>query len=163
MIFATKRIDPWATPGCVFTRYSGGVNLLDPDPETIDLRDIELGMSRIVRYNGQTKDAITIGEHCVRLADWYCWLDLEIHLLLHDAAEAYIGDIVSPLKALLPTVKEIESKLISAIYVKFGLTEPDWKHIHAIEAEYFDDEFRAAQLGITVNRDPWIDRVLRHL
>lgn len=161
-MFATKRIDPWTTPGCVFTRYSGGVNLLDPDPETIDLRDIELGMSRIVRFNGQTKDAITVGEHCVRLADWH-GSDLEIHLLLHDAAEAYTGDIVSPLKQLLPEIADIERRLISAIYVKFGLIEPDWEHIHAIEALYFDDEFRAAQLGITVSRDPWIDRVLRHL
>jgi hypothetical protein len=136
-IYATKMIDPWKTHGCVMTYYSGGVNVLDPDPATIDLRDIELGLRRIVRWNGMTDRAVTVGEHSVLFARTVPQ-DLKIHALLHDAAEAYIGDIVRPVKALVTGVIEpIERGLISAIYTKLGLTEPDWDHIHDLENEYF--------------------------
>lgn len=159
-LFATKKIDPWKEAGAVFTVYSGGVNLLEPDPDTIDVRDIALGMDRIVRYNGQTRDGITVGEHCINFSEWCADVDLKIHCLLHDAAEAYIGDIVSPLKVMLPELTSIERRLISAIYRKLQLDEPDWEFIHKLESTFFPLDFHRSQLKQSTANRCWLDHLL---
>jgi len=44
-----------------------------------------------------------------------------LYALLHDAAEAYIGDIISPVKQLAPNLKVIEKSISAAVDEAFGL------------------------------------------
>lgn len=78
------------------------VDLLDPDERSIDIRDISHGLSNICRFTGQTSTFYSVAEHCMhvssivkaRTGDPF----LELGGLLHDAHEAYTGDISSPMK-----------------------------------------------------------------
>ena len=81
------------------------VDLLDPDVASIDILDIAHGLSNICRFTGQTSVFYSVAEHCMhvssiveaRTGDPY----LTLGGLLHDAHEAYTGDISSPMKAAL--------------------------------------------------------------
>lgn len=102
--------------------------LLDPRPEDFDIKDIAHCLSRLNRFNGAVD--YTVAEHSMAvsriLTEVWSRPDLALQGLLHDATEAVIGDIVSPLKAILPEIRDIEDRLWRVIAERFGLpTEID--------------------------------------
>lgn len=79
------------------------VNLPVPEPEQVDLGDIVHALSMIGRYNGHTPfPQYTVAEHCVRVALWLLEREhppaVALNGLLHDAHEAYVQDMLRPLK-----------------------------------------------------------------
>ena len=117
--------------GPTITTASGKViSLLAPEPESMDIEDIALALSRIPRWNGHTSQFYSVAQHSVWVSEWVCTLSdipespkLALAGLLHDAAEAYLGDITSPLKSLFPMILGTEGKIMRAICERFGL---DW-------------------------------------
>lgn len=109
------------------------VDLLRPAPMQIDMGDIAWGLSRIARFVGQTKH-----EHFYSVAEHSLWVsiylyrttgDAEISLygLLHDAHEAYTGDIPQPVKSLPVVHDEItrmQARIQAAIYQALELPAP---------------------------------------
>lgn len=112
------------------------VDLANPDPETIDIVSIATSLGRICRFGGHCPRFYSVAEHCAHAFDLAredgCSTDILKAVLLHDAAEAYIGDVVKPLKAILPGYAEIEKRIEAAIAVRFGVDfesfEPAVKH-----------------------------------
>lgn len=110
----------WAeTPG--FVTYSGqAMAILEPRPEQIKLIDIAHHLARVCRFGGACNTFYSVADHSV-----YVSLHVPSHLqkraLLHDAAEAYLGDIISPLKALLPDYQAIEEIWEGVIATAFDL------------------------------------------
>ena len=108
--------------------YTGRkISLLHPHPEDVDIIDIAQSLSKICRFGGHCQRFFSVAEHSV-LVSFICQGNsgrarqhIALQGLLHDAAEAYIGDIVSPLKKLLPAVTEIEDKWLKAIGEAFGV------------------------------------------
>lgn len=106
------------------------LDLLDPSPLDIEIEDIAHGLARVARWNGQTGGAhiFSVAQH-VLLVDVMARarkprLDRRIRLaiLLHDAAEYVIGDMISPFKAVIgDSYKATESRLLAAIHLRFGL------------------------------------------
>ncbi len=106
------------------------LDLLDPSPLDIEIEDIAHGLARVARWNGQTKGAhiFSVAQH-ILLVDVMARaraprLDDRIRLaiFLHDAAEYVIGDMISPFKAVIgDSYKATESRLLSAIHLRFGL------------------------------------------
>jgi len=114
------------------TRSGKAVDLLKPEPDTIDFRDIAYALSRLCRFTGHVRRHYSVAEHCVRVS---AMLPPTIRLygLLHDAHEAFIGDISTPVKLSLAdmhgehvrcAIKELEAPIIRAIYEAIGLDEP---------------------------------------
>ncbi|KLN62193.1 hydrolase [Kiloniella spongiae] len=106
------------------------LDLLDPSPLDIEIEDIALGLSREVRWNGQTigEWGYTIAEHSLLVEEIVGLLKpdskIEIRLaaLLHDAPEYVIGDLITPFKyAIGSGYKYLENRLMQAIHVRFGL------------------------------------------
>ncbi|WP_085901151.1 YfbR-like 5'-deoxynucleotidase [Kiloniella majae] len=106
------------------------LDLLDPSPLDIEIEDIALGLSREVRWNGQTTGewGYTIAEHSLLVEEIVGLLKpdtkLEVRLaaLLHDAPEYVIGDLITPFKYAIGTgYKDLENRLMQAIHVRFGL------------------------------------------
>ena len=102
------------------TRSGIFYEFLDPKPDQIKIEDIAFSLSNKARFSGHTQ-FYSVAEHSVAVA-----LRLPQHLrlagLLHDAAEAYLGDIPSPLKACLPDFRAIETINERTIFDKFNIS-----------------------------------------
>ncbi len=106
------------------------LDLLDPSPLDIELEDIAHGLARVARWNGQTH-----GEHIFSVAQHALLVEAlarvkqprldarcRIAVLLHDAPEYVIGDMISPFKAVIgDSYKAVEKRLLAAIHLRFGL------------------------------------------
>jgi uncharacterized protein len=105
------------------------LDLLDPSPLDIEIEDIAHGLARVARWNGQTEGAhiFSVAQHSLlaeMIARQRVSLDRSRRLavLLHDAPEYVIGDMISPFKAVIGNAyKSVESRLLAAIHVRFGL------------------------------------------
>src|SRR5271169_88630 len=106
------------------------LDLLDPSPLDVEIEDIAHGLARVARWNGQTK-----GGHIFSVAQHALLVEtlaraktprLDAHgrlaVLLHDAPEYVIGDMISPFKAVIgDSYKAVEHRLLAAIHRRFSL------------------------------------------
>jgi len=106
------------------------LDLLDPSPLDIEIEDIAHGLARVARWNGQTvgPHIFSVAQHTLLVSEiarrQVGHLDrrLELALLLHDAPEYVIGDLISPFKAVIgDAYKAVEKRLLTAIHLRFGL------------------------------------------
>ena len=105
-------------------------HFLDPSPDEIDIQDIAFALSNKTRFSGHTQ-FYSVAEHSVAVA-YRLPTHLRLAGLLHDAAEAYLGDIPSPLKAVLPDYRALEKLNEMAIASKFDV---DLEHPAIKEAD----------------------------
>jgi len=127
-----RQADPRVT-GRAWQRMLSGrrLDLLDPSPLDIEVEDIAHGLARVARWNGQTG-----GAHIFSVAQHTLLVDaiarrrtpndidrrLRLAVLLHDAPEYVIGDMISPFKAVIGgAYKAVEERLLAAIHLRFGL------------------------------------------
>lgn len=96
------------------------IDFTDPDPEQVHILDIATGLARAPRFAGHTDVTWTVAAHSVFVAD-HCPPELQFEALLHDAAEAYMGDMPTPLKRLCHDYQIYESMLDRAIRKRYGL------------------------------------------
>ena len=101
------------------------LDLLNPDPDAICIKDIAASLSKQCRFNGHTKNFYSVAQHSVHVAQLVRESgadDSQVKsALLHDAAEAYTGDIVYPLKSLLAEIRPIEKRIHDAICTRFQI------------------------------------------
>jgi len=106
------------------------LDLLDPSPLDVEVDDIAHGLARVARWNGQTQ-----GSHIFSVAQHALLVEAlarakaprldrngRLAVLLHDAPEYVIGDMISPFKAVIgDSYKAVEKRLLAAIHLRFGL------------------------------------------
>ncbi|SDQ99315.1 hypothetical protein [Pseudovibrio sp. Tun.PSC04-5.I4] len=88
----------------VTTRYGRTWDLLDPQANLVSFWEIAEVLAHIPRFNGHTKMRYSVAQHCCMAHDHVCEENdpqLRLLALLHDAHEAYIGDIITPVKEAL--------------------------------------------------------------
>lgn len=101
------------------TRSGLAFDLADPSPSSVNIEDIARSLSQLCRYAGHTRYGYSVAEHSCHVADmlwmqhadspeWYRW-DLTLQGLLHDAHEAYTGDLIRPLQSFFG--REFSEKL----------------------------------------------------
>jgi hypothetical protein len=117
------------------------LDLLDPSPLDVEIEDIAHGLARVARWNGQTR-----GDHVFSVAQHSLLVEaiaaeiapesvpaVRLAVLLHDAPEYVIGDIISPFKAVLGEgYKGVENRLLGAILLRFGLPADPAKPVVAL-------------------------------
>lgn len=146
--------------GAIKMRSGIYFNLTNPRPEDIRLTDIAGALSKICRFGAQTSFFYSVAEHsinCKRQARREgLSTKLQLALLMHDATEAYIGDMVKPLKKLLPQYSEIEEKIKGAISKKFDVD------LDAPEIKRIDRDVMFAERELMFNKDDvqWVDEEL---
>jgi uncharacterized protein len=105
------------------------LDLLDPSPLDVEIADIAHGLARVARWNGQTSGAhiFSVAQHTLlveAIARRRTGLDAraQLAILLHDAPEYVIGDMITPFKSVIgESYKAVESRLLAAIHLRFGL------------------------------------------
>lgn len=110
----------------IFTNSGRKYHFLDPQPQDIVFSDIAHSLSNLCRYTGQGK-FYSVAEHSVHVMNLYALRHHQAPLqelrsaLLHDATEAYCGDVSKPLKTLLPAYDTIEERAAQAIAKRFAV------------------------------------------
>ena len=109
-----------------FYTYTGKmIEITNPDEGAIDIVDIAHALSRIPRATGHFKHFYSVAQHsmnCMREAYARGYSKRVCYAcLIHDAQEAYLCDVATPLKSELPRYREIEGKFEDVIFKKFGL------------------------------------------
>lgn len=105
-------------------RSGTALDLLNPRPSMIHWDDIAYGLSRESRWNGQTTHPYTVAQHTVLVCAILREQGHHEHLpagLLHDATEAYLKDLPTPVKTLIPNYAALERSLRTAIGKRFGV------------------------------------------
>jgi hypothetical protein len=93
-----------------------------PQESDFTIEDVAHGLSNICRYAGQCRRFYSVAEHSVLVSETAIGFPFEA--LMHDAAEAFLGDVTRPLKQMLPEFKRIEAEVERAICARFGLAFP---------------------------------------
>jgi hypothetical protein len=128
--------------------YSGKfIDFLNPTPEQVCLADIATGLANTCRFGGQVNRWYSVAEHSVRCAERLAVYGdpefVQLAALLHDAHEAYTGDITAPLKVVLgQALRDTQDRLDVVIAEKFGLLPGDFK-LTSVKA--VDDEMLFAE------------------
>lgn len=81
----------------ILTRSGRKFDLANPTADMVDPADIAHSLSMQCRFNGHTSSFYSVAQHCYLVADLVP-AEHQLHALLHDATEAYVGDLVRPLK-----------------------------------------------------------------
>jgi 5'-deoxynucleotidase YfbR-like HD superfamily hydrolase len=106
------------------------LDLLDPSPLDIEIEDIAHGLARVARWNGQTSGPhiFSVAQHSLLVEAIAAQLDTKLaararlFILLHDAPEYVVGDMISPFKSVMGiTYKAVEERILSAVLLRFSL------------------------------------------
>lgn len=100
-----------ASPGAPYLRFN--------------LADIALGLSRMPRFAGHTTEPYSVAQHCLMVASLVP-PECRLQALLHDASEAYLMDMPSPIKSAFPEYQALEASVEGEIYARFGVTSPEY-------------------------------------
>jgi len=139
-------------PIWLFT-YSGlKLDLLNPQPAMISIGDIAHSLSLQCRFNGHVNYHYSVAQHCVLMSQWDLPGD-PLYRLLHDAAEAYLGDIITPIKLLIPNIHTIEDGLMQVILSLFKL---DWSEYQSQQSllHQSDKTMLATEICDLFNQQP---------
>lgn len=127
----------------ISTQHVPKFHFLKPTSSEIDIRDIAHSLALTCRFGGHCSRYYSVAEHSVRVS---MLVDdkSKLSALLHDAAEAYVPDIPSPIKYVTPEFSMIYKNLEEAILLKFDAYDADWaliknidKRLCALEAKEF--------------------------
>jgi hypothetical protein len=114
--------------------YGGGrFYLRNPRADEVEPADIAHALSLLCRYNGHIDRFYSVAEHCVLLSHAVPE-KFALDALLHDATEAYVGDMIRPLKRTMNEYQMVERYVMNAIAERFDITN-SWGRSYSMPAE----------------------------
>lgn len=151
----TDRIGDW------IQTFSGKMyHPFDPRPEDVDIIDIAHHLSNLCRFAGACRSFYSVAQHCV-LGSYIAAPEYQRDFLLHDATEAYMVDLPTPIKVWLPDYKAAEDINYSCIATKFGLRDPIPAEVKRVDMVMFVTEKRdimnpsSTPWKLRWNAEPW--------
>ncbi|MBB4856972.1 5'-deoxynucleotidase YfbR-like HD superfamily hydrolase [Novosphingobium chloroacetimidivorans] len=125
-------------------------DFLDPTSATFAISDIAHGLSHICRFAGHCKQFYSVAQHSVYVSQ-IVPPEHAFAGLMHDAAEAFVGDVAKPLKDLLPQYREIEHAIETVLLKRYGLSLPLDPSVKEADIVMLATE----QVALMQNRDDW--------
>jgi hypothetical protein len=143
--------------GFVETATGGRFYPFDPRPDEVRLEDVAAGLAHTCRFGGHCIEFYSVAAHSLHvsrhLAD--CGPRLQAYGLLHDAAEAYLGDLPRPIKAEFPAFETAEERVLEAVWTAVDLPPPpddEWATVMAA-----DDRLLAYEASELLADGSWAD------
>ena len=123
------------------------INFRTPVEAMIRLEDIATALSNICRFGGQIHTFYSVAQHTLLV--WFLAPDhLKEIALLHDAAEAYVGDVIKPFKNLLgDRYESYENKFQSVIFKKYGVDPSLMEELKQYDKKATEIEFNYFRYG----------------
>jgi hypothetical protein len=125
---------------------------LDPSPEDVCICDIANALAKQCRYNGAISEFYSVAQHSL-IMSCHASPGNRLWALLHDAAEAYLGDTPRPVKNCIPQIREVEEGILRAVAEAFGLAPEIPQEVKWLDNRMLATE--AAQL-IPAGHDDWL-------
>ena len=135
-----------------FLTYTGRrVHPFDPNPGEISIFDIARSLSHMCRFYGHTDAFYSVAQHSV-LVSQHVPNEDALWGLLHDAAEAYLGDMAAPIKREpeMAIYRIAENRLLRAVCERYGLRPEMPASVRRADKILLATEFR----DVTPNGDP---------
>lgn len=112
---------------------------LDPRADEVHIEDIAAALSKLCRYGGQCLRFYSVAEHCVHVAA-KAPAGFGFSALMHDASEAYLSDVIRPIKSHLTNYTTIEAGLERVIADRFGFAWPIPAEVKRLDTAILADE-----------------------
>jgi hypothetical protein len=138
----------------IMTQSGRYFSFTEATPDGIHIEDIAHALSHLCRFTGHTREFYSVAQHSV-MVSYSVPPEMALEGLLHDATEAYVGDVSRPLKMLLPEYQKIESFVWSLIAKRFGIAEdlpPEIKQVDNVLLFTERRDFMPANLK---SQDEW--------
>jgi len=131
-----------------------GINFTftEPKSEDFNIVDIAHSLGMQCRFNGHTRRFYSVAEHCLNVARLLP-REFKLEGLLHDASEAYITDIATPVKRLLPDYARLEAIVQGSVRKVFNLPEQESPEVVQADRACLVAE---AKKYLPITRDHWI-------
>jgi hypothetical protein len=153
--------------GWIWTVTGKRFRPLDPREDDVCVEDIAWSLAKICRFGGHTPVHYSVAQHCVEgarvLKEETGDPGLALAFLLHDASEAYLGDMVRPIKHLpdFAFYREAEERLQCVLARKFEVS------FDRPEVAAMDDRMLATELRDIMQRacptlvaEPLLDKLV---
>jgi hypothetical protein len=134
------------TPNCARTVSGRYVNLIDPDPATLDLGDITWALANVPRFGGHLPQPWSVAQHSLLVASLVPE-EHKLQALGHDFSEAFLQDLHPDLKANVPEYKVVEERMMQAIAKRFGMPWPMSPEVKAADKHALEIEWKYIMLG----------------
>lgn len=134
------------TPDCIRTYTGIYFNVFEPKPEMVRIEDIAHSLSMQCRFGGHLPKFYSVAQHSLMCSfglNKRYWLEG----LLHDASEAYLLDMPSPIKKRMNDYKEIEHRLNKVIAERFNLIYPWPDEVIKMDRQLLQYEWDYLMLG----------------
>lgn len=137
------------TPNSIRTVGGRYINILELDPETITIEDIAHALSMTPRFGGHLPVFYSVGQHSIGVHNTASAQPRQIRLqaLMHDASDAIIGDMPSPIKQHLPDFKALEERIMQVFANKFGFPWPMHPAVKEADRLMLEAEWHGIMLG----------------
>jgi uncharacterized protein len=149
-----READDW------FQTYTGvRFPINNPRPELVRIEDIAHALAHICRYGGHVKRFYSVAEHSYLIARYANEVerrprDEVYHALLHDAAEAYTGDIKRPIKNAVPVIRQAVKRVESVVAHALRIPDEKPQWLTDLDTRIVADE-KSALLGHPEDGTPW--------
>lgn len=112
--------------------------------ESIPLHSVAHSLSQQCRFNGHIEEHYSVAEHSVHIShlvlEYGGSPDTALYGLLHDASEAFMGDMPRPLKKMFPAFSNLESRIMEKYCELYSIDDPDVKMVQWLDCNIVRDE-----------------------